>query len=263
MLDFNATYHWISHYEDNELYQFFINQAARHVPLSNFMALDFKPGLDEWLILEEQYMDYACAFDLPEISIHLPMNQGVDEALYAYLSEAGYQLAITELVSLASKPTPSGKNQPKNLDLKEITADSLPAFLAFQAHYDKDYGLAYQEEMQGYYREAFLKDNIHQLAVFDQGQVIAVMQVITSRYYIEIDHLTVREDWQKQEIGRWLVQWAYKQGQEAEKTLILVCDADSPARQFYDHLGFVGQGFELAFSRPIDQDFKEQFYYQD
>ncbi|MDK7272717.1 hypothetical protein, partial [Actinotignum schaalii] len=79
-----------------ELYQFFINQAARHVPLSNFMALDFKPGLDEWLILEEQYMDYACAFDLPEISIHLPMNQGVDEALYAYLSEAGYQLAITE-----------------------------------------------------------------------------------------------------------------------------------------------------------------------
>ncbi|MCY3036747.1 MULTISPECIES: GNAT family N-acetyltransferase [Aerococcus] len=263
MLDFNATYHWISHYEDNELYQIYANQAARHVPLSNFMALDFNPGLDEWLILEEQYMDYASEFDLPEINIHLPMNQGVDDELYAYLSEAGYQLAITELVSLENYQCPQNKRQSAQLELEEIKSDSLPAFLAFQAYYDKDYGLPYQEEMQGYYREAFLKDNIHQVAVFDQGQVIAAMQVILSRYYLEIDHLTVRKDWQKQEIGRWLVDWAYNQAQQADKKLILICDADSPARQFYDHLGFIGLGFELAFSRKIDQDFKEQFYYQD
>ncbi|AMB96321.1 GNAT family N-acetyltransferase [Aerococcus urinae] len=263
MLDFNATYHWISHYEDNDLYQVFVNQAARHVPLSNFMALDFNPGLDEWLILEEQYMDYASDFDLPEINIHLPMNQGVDDALYAYLSEAGYQLAITELVSLSNYQAPRGKSQPNQLELEEITAASLPAFLAFQVHYDRDYGLTYQEEMQGYYQEAFLKTNIDQVAVFDSGQIIAAMQVIASRDYLEIDHLTVREDWQKQEIGRWLVEWAYSQAKQAEKTLILVCDADSQARKFYDHLGFVGQGFELAFSRPIDSDFKKQFYYQD
>lgn len=208
-------------------------------------------------------MDYASEFDLPEINIHLPMNQGVDDALYAYLSEAGYQLAITELVSLENYQCPQNNRQSPQLELEEIKSDNLPAYLAFQAYYDKDYGLPYQEEMQGYYQEAFHKDNVHQVAVFDQGQVIAAMQVILSRHYLEIDHLTVSEDWQKQEIGRWLVEWAYDQAQQTDKKLILVCDADSPARQFYDHLGFMGLGFELAFSRKIDQDFKEQFYYQD
>ena len=262
MLDFSMIHHDLSHYEDNDLYEFLGNQHTPHVINQNFFQLHFTPTCEEWFLLEEQFMDYAEELHLKNIAIHLPMSTGIDQDLLDYLEEAHYVLAISSLMILRPKDyqQPSTFYTPFQLSRVSNTQDHQD-FLDFQVLFDRTQGSAYTQEMQAIYKERFQKKTIISYFCRDSRskQILATVQIIQSKDYLEIDHLTVAPANRRQGLAKTILHQLFQQANTQNKQLILVTDTDSIAEKLYLSLGFHSVGFHLEFSRALTPDFTQQF----
>lgn len=208
---------------------------------SNFIEFKKMPSLDEF----QKAVNYLTEFHRKNGQNHVKFtfmeNQELTEELIEYLNNDGYLYGYNELYTIPPYQFPQVANDP-NIKILPVSDENFEAFLKLQYSFDKEYGEQFANQKIGLHKRNFISEKIMQVLAIYKGIPAGSVDIIISEDTVEIDQLSVSEEFQRRGIGIRLQRFVMDQF--PNKTVILVADGQDTPREMYQRQNYQYLGFK-------------------
>lgn len=231
--------------EDNELFSQYSNHDIPNQYDANFMALKFTPTLEEFHLLEKMQRDYQTSVDQTHLKFTWPQNQGLSVPLLDYLNDTEFELGMLNLYWVTAAAFVQKPLNPL-IEIKTVTADTLPDFLQLNYEEDSTVSPAFAEHKQQVYQHQFHRQGVEFVLAYLASEAVASYISITSNHYIEIDNLLTASNKRQQKIAQTALHFTVKKATATQKSVILVADAEDTVKEMYEKMGFQMAGYQIS-----------------
>ena len=239
-LTFENTYTLGNIVDENALYRHFHYPEMLIRYDSNFIKFKTLPSLTEFIEVENYLRDYHMKRGQKHVKFSFPANIKPTEELIAYLTDKGYEISFLELYAIQPKHFPLVRNNP-DIDIQVVTDENIESLLDLQYKHDLEIGTEFAEQKADLIKRQFNDQDILQVLAFYKGSPAGYVDVIISNETVEIDNLSVDEEYQKKGIGSRLQKFVMDSF--PEKVVILVADGEDTPREMYKKQNYQYHGF--------------------
>lgn len=218
---------------------------------SNFIEFTSLPYLPEFKEAENYLREYHLKKGQKHVKFYFPANKKPTTELITYLTDIGYKMGFIELYAIQPKYFPTLRNNP-DIDIQVVINKNLETLLNLNYQHDlKLFGSEYAEQKTELIKRHFEDKDILQLLAFYKGDPAGYVDIIISNETVEIDGLTIDENFRNKGIGSKLQEFVMETF--PEKLVILIANGEDTAREMYKKQNYQYYGFKYE-AQKIYQD---------
>lgn len=230
---------FVDHYFDSQL-------SARYD--SNFLRFKQLPDFTQYQLYELYLTSFHSLHELMHIKFIWPENEVLSEPISSYLISKQYTITTLSLYAMNSLDYKG--HTTASADVREVTEEITSSYLQAQRLESMRYGEKFAEQKDQLLRKLLISPRHKIYAAMVGTQVVGSITVHINRRGIELDEFYVLEAFQRQGIGMSLMTAIAKDFPNTQ--MILVTDANDTAKDMYEKLGFIKEGFRVEFIKCFD-----------
>lgn len=229
---------FVHHYFDAQL-------SARYD--SNFLAFKQLPNLTQYQLYELYLTSFHSLNGMAHIKFIWPENEELSEVVSSYLISKKYTITKLYLYTMNSTHYPTTSTSVAKI--QTVTDQTMTFYLHAQQEESLRYGSIFAEQ-KTYLLRKLIRSPRHKIytATVD-SQLVGSITVHLNNRGIELDDFYVLDMFQRQGIGSALLSAIV--ADFPNTYMMLVTDAADTAKEMYEKLGFVNDGFRIEFLKTF------------
>ena len=208
---------------------------------SNFIEFKHIPSLSEFIEAEHYLREYHLKKGQKHVKFTFPDNDKPSSELISFFNDNAYEIGFMELYAIKPNQFPTITNNP-DIEIVVVTDENIETYCKLQYQHNLEYGSEFANQKHELIKRQLKNQNILQILAFYKGNPAGYVVVIISKETVEIDNLTVDEEFQNKGIGRKLQQYVMEAF--PEKIVILIADGEDTPREMYKKQNYQFQGFQ-------------------
>ena len=230
---------FVHHYFDAQL-------SARYD--SNFLTFKKLPNLTQYQLYELYLTSFHSLHGMAHIKFIWPENEELSEVVSSYLISKKY--TITKLYLYAMNSTNYPTTSTNVAQIQTVTDQTMTFYLREQKEESLRYGSIFAEQKTHLLRQ-LIKSPRHKIYTATIGtQLVGSITVHINNRGIELDDFYVLDAFQRQGIGSALLSAIVADFPNTH--MMLVTDAADTAKEMYEKLGFMNNGFRVEFIKTFE-----------
>lgn len=221
--------------EENDFFTIYENSELIQYNVANYLQLKYSPTIEEFLIIEQIYMEYLDTIELRHIHIKWPEDIGIHLDVFNYLGQKEYKIGKKELMHLEPDHLTIPLASPL-WTFSFVDETTIKTFLAINYKEDVLHGEDFAELKQKVYRYLYKQPHIQFLLVSLDGRALGSTIVIHKNSYLEIDHVLTTADSRNMGVASSIVRYLANYAKKSD--IILVVDAEDTPKNMYEKFGF-------------------------